>query len=120
MSRTVGRFPLPNVSVTVLQEGCTTMSRTRNTQPHRIQVKSVAKGRGFPYPIGGAWSGIKELRKQRERKARVATRTALARQEEPQPIRHRHSARYDLYYARRSVGTGWSLATRGGVPRETL
>jgi hypothetical protein len=75
------------------------MSRTNNTAPWRIQEGRAPgwRSHGYPGALGGAWRGIKAYRKQRERTARARMRDALSHGTEPEPTRHRGSARYDLW-----------------------
>ena len=66
------------------------MSRTDNTAPLRIQYED---GATF-FTRGGAFSKIGEDCRYPERQARQRARLALLKGEEPEPTRHRGSAKW--------------------------
>ncbi|MFF5207575.1 hypothetical protein [Streptosporangium sp. NPDC000396] len=66
------------------------MSRTDNTMPARIQEED---GKTF-FTRGGAYAGVGEDCNIYERRARQRVRLMLLRGEEPEPTRHRRSAKW--------------------------
>lgn len=52
---------------------------------------------GYPKAKRGAWEGVKEIRKMYERRFRRNERDSLNIGEEPEPIRTKSRAKWDLF-----------------------